>query len=109
MHPSVQTWLSLLTRIQTVGWESFIALSASITVSASKVALEPGAHAVEHRFGVPAQGVPAMRGPNVVTRVEQQPHAGGENRVAQHVGTSRHGLPGAPRHRQVDRLIARLG
>src|SRR2546430_8143728 len=93
MHPSVQTWLSLLTGIQTVGWESLIALSAS------KVALEPGAHAVEHRFGVPAQGVPAMRGPNVVTRVEQQPHAGGENRVAHHVGKTLHGLRDAQAHR----------
>src|SRR5437764_9131493 len=102
MRPSVQTWLSLLTRIQTVGWESLIALSAS------KVALEPGTHAVEHRFGVTAQGVPAMRGPNVVTRVEQQPHAGGKDRVAHHVGETPHGLRDPYAHRHVEHFLGEL-
>src|SRR5205085_7970530 len=79
--------------------------SRFIALSASKVALEPGAHALEHRFGVPAQGVPAMCGPNVVTRVEQQPHAGGINRVAHHLGKTPHGLRDPQAHRHVEHFL----
>src|SRR4029077_19237415 len=52
----------------TNGWLS----RSSLALSASKVPLEPGTHAVEHRLGIAPQGAPATCGQGVVTRVEQQ-------------------------------------
>src|SRR5947208_17163413 len=45
--------------------ESFLALSSLLALSASKVALEPRTHALEHRLAVPAEGTPAVHGQHV--------------------------------------------
>src|SRR5437867_12154740 len=97
----------LLTQIQRLV-ESLFALSSLLALSASKVALEPRTHALEHRLAVPAEGTPAMHRQHVVARVEQQPHAGGKDRVAHHLGEAPHALRDAETHRHVEHLLGEL-
>src|SRR5689334_20068022 len=77
-------------------------------LSASKVALEPGTHAVEHRLRVTAQGAPAPGGHDVVPRVEQQPYARGINRIAHHVGQALHLLGQAEPDGHVKHFLGEL-
>src|SRR5215469_5290000 len=97
LYASISSNMFSLLYTNTSGWLN----SRSLALSASKVPLKPGAHAVEHRLRVP-QGAPATRGQGVVTRVEQQPHAGGIDRVAHHVGEAAHRLREAQAHRNVE-------
>ena len=59
-------------------------------------------------LALPAQGAPATRGHSVVTRVEQQPHARGKNRIAHHVAEALHGLRHPEAHRHVEHLLGEL-
>src|SRR5215472_11547070 len=109
LYASISSNMLSLLYTNTGGWlmgRSF-ALSASKTLSASKISLEPGPHAVEHRLGI-SQGSPATRRQGVVARVEQQPYAGGKDRIAHHVGESLHALRDPEAHGYVEHFLGEL-
>src|SRR6516165_7886110 len=103
LYASISSNMFSLLYTNTSGWLN----SRSLALSASKVPLKPGAHAVEHRLRVP-QGARATRGQSVVTGVEQQPHTGGIDRVAHHVGEAAHRLRQAQAHRNVEHFLGEL-
>src|SRR5579863_8512169 len=90
-----------------VGWLGWLVFWESVSLSASKISLKPGAHTVERRLRV-AQGPPATRGQKVVAGIEQEPHAGRENGIAHDVGESVHLLRQAEPHRHVENLLGEL-
>src|SRR5215469_4801393 len=103
LYASISSNMLSLLYTNTGGW----LIRRSSALSASKISLEPGTHAVEHGLGVP-QGSAATRRQGVVARVEQQPYAGGKDRVAHHVGESLHALRDPEAHGYVEHFLGEL-
>src|SRR5215472_9554879 len=99
--------LLLLERIK--GWLSLRSHVCQLqNLSASKITLEPGTHALEHRLAVGAERMPAACGHQVVAREQQQSHAGRVNRIPYHVGEPGDRLRDAEAHRHVEHFLGEL-
>src|SRR5665213_4433907 len=108
LPPPPPTPITLITAL----W-LYASMSSNMSVSSlrsvkSEIAFEPALHAPECAGDIAGQRRRARSRRRVFAGVEQQPHAGGINRIAHHVGQAAHVARKSQPHRYVEYFLSQL-